>query len=57
MENMTAYQQIQPEDRMTIVSIEQQGRSMRAMAVVLVRSASTNSRELTHNAVDAPVYT
>ena len=43
------YQQLQPEDRMTMASMQQQGRSVRAMALVLGRSPSTITRELERN--------
>ena len=46
MNERTRYQQLQPEDRMTMASMCQQGSSMRAMARLLGRSASTISREL-----------
>jgi IS30 family transposase len=44
------YQQLQPEDRMTIASMSQQGCSMRAMARMLHRAPSTISREIARNA-------
>ena len=50
MQEQTKYQQLQPEDRMTIASMTQQGCGIRAMARVLGRSASTISRELSRNA-------
>ena len=56
MENKTTYRQLQPEDRMTIASMKQQGCSMRAMALALGRSGSTISRELGRNTVGASVY-
>jgi transposase, IS30 family len=43
------YQQLQPEERLTIASMHQQGSSMRAMARILGRSPSTVSRELARN--------
>ena len=43
------YQQLQPEDRMTIASMRQLGCSTRAMARVLQRSPPTISRELARN--------
>src|ERR1700752_142186 len=49
MNERTRYQQLQPEDRMTMASMRQQGSSMRAMARMLGRSASTISRELGRN--------
>src|SRR6202022_2380312 len=45
----TSYQQLQPEERMTIASMRQQGASVRAMARTLGRSATTVSRELARN--------
>ena len=45
----TSYQQLQPEDRMTIASMRQQGSSVRAMARMLGRSPGTISRELARN--------
>jgi len=44
------YQQLQPEDRVTLASLTQQKYSVRAMAQVLGRSPSTISRELRRNA-------
>jgi IS30 family transposase len=55
-ERTTKYQQLQPEDRMTIASMSRQGSSMRAMARMLGRSASTISRELGRNAQVATDY-
>ena len=49
MQDQTKYQQLQPEDRMTIASMTQQGCGIRAMARALGRSASTISRELSRN--------
>ena len=43
------YQQLQPGDRMTMASMRQRGSSMRAMARMLGRWASTISREFTRN--------
>ena len=56
MQEQTKYQQLQPEDRMTIASMSQQGSSMRAMARMLGRSVSTISRELGRNAAAAAHY-
>src|SRR6516225_3261117 len=50
------YQQLQPEERVTIASMKQQGSSVRAMARTLGRSASTVSRELTRNTCSAVGY-
>jgi IS30 family transposase len=43
------YQQLQPEDRVTLSSLKQQNYSIRAIARVLQRPASTISRELRRN--------
>jgi hypothetical protein len=43
------YQQLQPEERLTIASLHLQGSSIRAMARILGRSPATVSRELTRN--------
>jgi len=43
------YQQLQPEDRVTISSLKQQNYGIRAIARVLKRPASTISRELRRN--------
>lgn len=45
----TRYRQLQPEDRMTLASMKQQGFSARAMARALGRSPSTVTRELARN--------
>ena len=45
----TQYRQLQPEDRMTMASMNQQGLSARAMARALSRSPSTITRELAGN--------
>ena len=44
------YRQLQPEDRVTLASLKQQNYSVREIASVLGRSASTVSRELRRNA-------
>ena len=44
------YRQLQPEDRVTLASLKQQHYSVREIASVLGRSASTISRELRRNA-------
>ena len=49
MPSASRYEQLQPEDRMTIASMRQQGQSVRAMARTLGRSPSTISRELARN--------
>jgi IS30 family transposase len=46
------YQQLQPEDRVTISSLKQQNQSIRAIARILQRPASTISRELRRNSTD-----
>ena len=43
------YRQLQPEDRVTIGSLKQQNYSLRAIARILRRPASTISRELRRN--------
>lgn len=43
------YKQLQPEDRLTLSSLKQQNVSIRAMARILQRPASTVSRELRRN--------
>lgn len=50
------YQQLQPEDRVTLASLVQQKHSVRAMAQVLGRSPSTISRDCdaTHNPQATP---
>ena len=47
------YQQLQPEDRVTLASLVQQKYTVRDMALVLGRSPSTISRELRRNAQPA----
>ena len=47
------YRQLQPEDRVTLASLKQQNYSVREIASVLGRSASTISRELRRNASTA----
>src|SRR5471032_3246842 len=49
MQEQTKYEQLQPEDRMKIASMTQQGSGVRAMARALGRSASTISREINRN--------
>jgi IS30 family transposase len=48
---ITQYKHLQPEDRVTIASLKQQGYSVRAIARTLGRPASTVSRELRRNTV------
>jgi IS30 family transposase len=47
--SLRRYKQLQPEDRMTIASLKQQNYSIRQIASMLQRSASTVSRELSRN--------
>lgn len=55
MDKTTRYRQLQPEDRMTMASMKQQGLSARAIARRLNRSPSTITRELERNTLpDAP---
>jgi IS30 family transposase len=49
MTEKTPYKQLQPEERLTIASLQLQGLSIRAMAWILGRSPATVSRELTRN--------
>ena len=49
MQDRISYQQLQPEDRVTIASMRQRGCSVRAMARTLQRSPSSVSRELGRN--------
>jgi transposase, IS30 family len=56
MPTQISYRQLQPEDRMTIASMKQQGCSVRAMARTLQRSASTVSRELERNTAVGTSY-
>lgn len=45
----TAYQHLQPEERITLASLKAQGYSIRAMGALMKRSPSTISRELARN--------
>jgi len=56
MDKTTQYRQLQPEDRITMASMRQQGFSARAMARVLKRSPSTITRELARNTLRAFPY-
>jgi len=56
MQDQTKYQQLQPEDRITIASMRQQGSCMQAMARMLGRSASTISREFKRNTLPELPY-
>lgn len=49
MHKANHYEQLQAEERLEIASLRQQGSSIRAMARILGRSASTLSRELRRN--------
>ncbi|MFC4161921.1 helix-turn-helix domain-containing protein [Chitinimonas lacunae] len=46
------YEHLQPEERITLASLRQQGHSIRAIARALGRSPSALSRELCRNALD-----
>lgn len=50
------YKQLQPEDRVTIASLKQQGRGVRVIARTLDGPGSTVSHELRRNAVAAVGY-
>lgn len=52
----TAYQQLQPEERVTIASLRQQGHGVRSIARTLGRSPSSVSRELRRNALPDRSY-
>jgi IS30 family transposase len=56
MQERIKYEQLQPEDRMTIASMSQQRCSVRAMARTLHRAPSTISRELMRNTVAGKAY-
>ena len=56
MEQKTKYRQLQPEDRMTIASMTQQGLSVRAMSRMLGRDPATISRELARNTPPSQPY-
>jgi IS30 family transposase len=56
MNERTRYEQLQPEDRMTIASMSQQRCSVRAMARTLHRAPSTISRELLRNTCAGTAY-
>jgi IS30 family transposase len=45
----TRYRQLQPEERVTLASLRQQGHSLRSIAQVLERSPSSVSREVARN--------
>lgn len=52
----SSYHQLQPEDRVTVASLRQQGLGVREIARVLARSPSTISREMRRNACEAGGY-
>lgn len=56
MQTRSSYRQLQPEERMTIASLSQQGSSMRAMARMLGRSEGTISREIKRNSCEHRGY-
>ncbi|QIE29552.1 helix-turn-helix domain-containing protein [Caballeronia sp. SBC2] len=47
------YQQLQPEERLTIANLHLQGSSIRAMALILGRSPATVSRAYRQDELDA----
>ena len=49
----TRYRQLQPEERVTLASLRQQGHSLRSIARVLQRSPSSLSREVARNSGEA----
>ena len=53
MQKQTTYQQLQPEDRITIASMRQRGIGARAIARTLERAPSTIARELARNTTNA----
>src|SRR5438445_2054916 len=57
MRERTIYKQLRPEERVVISSMKLMGHSMRAMARVLCRPASTISREIRRNSCAALGYT
>lgn len=50
MQKQIIYQQLQPEDRITLATMRQRGFSVRAIARTLERAPSTIARELARNA-------
>jgi IS30 family transposase len=56
MQARLRYQQLQPEDRVTIASMCQRGCSVRAMARTLQRVPSTVTRELERNKLAGVPY-
>jgi transposase, IS30 family len=57
MEQARNYEQLRPEERMTIASLRLQGKGVRETARVIGRSASTVSRELRRNSTAEAGYT
>jgi IS30 family transposase len=49
MQKQTTYQQLQPEDRITVATMRQRGFSVRAIARTLERAPSTIAREVARN--------
>jgi IS30 family transposase len=56
MQKRSTYQQLQPDDRITIANMSQQGYSVRAISRTLQRAPSTISRELGRNTDAALAY-
>lgn len=56
MQKQTTYQQLQPEDRITIASMRQRGIGVRAIARTLERAPSTIARELARNTTASQDY-
>jgi hypothetical protein len=56
MQKQTTYQQLQPEDRITIASMRQRGIGVRAIARTLERAPSTIARVLAHNTAASQDY-
>ena len=56
MKKQTTYQQLQPEDRITIASMRQRGIGVRAIARMLERAPSTIARELARNTTTLQDY-
>jgi IS30 family transposase len=56
MQDPTTYQQLQPEDRITIATIRQRGFSVRAIARTLERAPSTIAREVARNTSAGQIY-
>ena len=56
MQKQTTYQQLQPEDRITIASMRQRGIGVRAIARTLERAPFTIARELARNTTASQDY-